>query len=152
MLKDKLLSDVISYNTKRESLTSTVSSLVCNIEKCAKCLCDSHKRDCHLTQSNHAYFVLEISRLYRQFRSRKIQDVKVFQFNTKLFVNLLLFQLNSKRFNKKISFTLYPAHSRVGSVKTLRSPLSAEFRRHCVLSGRTQRRAPPRHQSEEMEI
>ena len=27
------------------------------------------------------------------------------------------------------------------SVKTLRSPLSAEFWRHCVLSGRTQRRA-----------
>ena len=35
-----------------------------------------------------------------------------------------------------ISFTLYPAHCRVGqgepSVKTLRSPLSAEFWRHCV--------------------
>ena len=27
------------------------------------------------------------------------------------------------------------------SVETLRSPLSAEFWRHCVLSGRTQRRA-----------
>ena len=27
------------------------------------------------------------------------------------------------------------------SVKTLRSPLSAEFWRHCVLSGRIQRRA-----------
>ena len=27
------------------------------------------------------------------------------------------------------------------SVKTLRSPLSAEFWRHCVLSGRTQHRA-----------
>ena len=38
------------------------------------------------------------------------------------------------------------------SVKTLRSPLSADFWRHCVLSGRTQRRALPRHQSEEMEI
>ena len=34
------------------------------------------------------------------------------------------------------------------SVKILRSPLSAEFWRHCVLSGSTQRRAP-RHQSEE---
>ena len=31
---------------------------------------------------------------------------------------------------------------------TAGSPLSAEFRRHCVLSGRTQRRALPRHQSE----
>ena len=38
------------------------------------------------------------------------------------------------------------------SVKTLRSPLSAEFWRHCVLSGRTQRRALPQDQSEEMEI
>ena len=38
------------------------------------------------------------------------------------------------------------------SVKTFRSPLSAEFCRHCVLSGRTKRRACPRHQSEEMEI
>ena len=38
------------------------------------------------------------------------------------------------------------------TVKTLRSPLSAEFWRLCVLSARTQRRAVPRHQSEEMEI
>ena len=37
------------------------------------------------------------------------------------------------------------------SVKTLCSPLSAEFWRHCVLS-KTQRRALPRHQREEMEI
>ena len=35
------------------------------------------------------------------------------------------------------------------NVKTLRSSLSAEFSR---LSGRTQRRALPRHRSEEMEI
>ena len=38
------------------------------------------------------------------------------------------------------------------SIKTLRSPLSAEFQRHCVLSSRIQRRALPRHQSEEKEI
>ena len=38
------------------------------------------------------------------------------------------------------------------SLMTLRLPLSAEFWRHCVLSGRTQRRALSRHQSEEMEI
>ena len=37
-------------------------------------------------------------------------------------------------------------------VKTLRSPLSAEFWRHCVLSGGTERRALPRHQNEEMKI
>ena len=36
------------------------------------------------------------------------------------------------------------------SVKTLRSPLSAEFWRNCVLRGRTQRRACPRHQSEKI--
>ena len=36
----------------------------------------------------------------------------------------------------KISSTLSS-----GRQRTLRSPLSAEFRRHCVLSGRTQRRA-----------
>ena len=38
------------------------------------------------------------------------------------------------------------------SVKTFRSPLSAELWRRCVLSGRTQRRALPRHQNEEMKI
>ena len=38
------------------------------------------------------------------------------------------------------------------SVQTVRSSLSAEFRRHCVLSGGTQRRALPRHKSEEMKI
>ena len=38
------------------------------------------------------------------------------------------------------------------SVKTILSPLSVEFWRHCVLSGKTQRRALPRDQSEEMEI
>ena len=39
------------------------------------------------------------------------------------------------------------------SVNTLRSPLSAQFWiLHCVLNGRIQRRALPRHQSEEIEI
>ena len=38
------------------------------------------------------------------------------------------------------------------SVKTLRSPLSAKFWRHCVLNGGTQRRALHRHESEEMEL
>ena len=36
------------------------------------------------------------------------------------------------------------------SVKTLRSPLSVEFRRHCVLSGGTQRRLLPRYESKEI--
>ena len=38
------------------------------------------------------------------------------------------------------------------SVKTLRSPLSAEFCRHCMISGGTQRRAFARHQSEIIKI
>ena len=44
--------------------------------------------------------------------------------------------------NQSICFTLYPAHCRVGRgnlVLRLCSSLSAEYR-HCVLSGRTQRR------------
>ena len=36
------------------------------------------------------------------------------------------------------------------SVKTLRSPLSVEFWRYCVLSSGTQRRALPRHQRERL--
>ena len=38
------------------------------------------------------------------------------------------------------------------SVKAHRSPLSIEFWRHCVLSGGTQHRTLPRHQSEEMKM
>ena len=38
------------------------------------------------------------------------------------------------------------------SVITLRSPLSTEAWRHCVLSGGTQRHPLPRHQSKEMKI
>ena len=53
--------------------------------------------------------------------------------------------------NHAVSRTLQ-GRQRKPSVKTLRSLLSAEFRRHCVLSGRTQRRACLRHQSEEMKI
>ena len=41
---------------------------------------------------------------------------------------------------------------RKSCVKALRSSLSAEFRRHCVLRDGTQRRALPRYQSEEMKI
>ena len=41
---------------------------------------------------------------------------------------------------------------RESSVKTLRSPLSAEFWRHCVLSGGTQRSALPRNQSENINV
>ena len=44
-----------------------------------------------------------------------------------------------------IYFKLYPAHSRVGrgkpNVKTLHSPISAEFWKYCVLSGGTQHHA-----------
>ena len=49
---------------------------------------------------------------------------------------------------------MYPAHSSgqgEPSVKTHRSPLSAEFWKHYVLTGGTQRRTLLRHQSEENE-
>ena len=66
-------------------------------------------------------------------------------FNNQILFYYVLNQLHA------VSRTLQ-GRQREPSVKTLRSPLSAEFWRHCVLSGRTQRRACPRHQSEEMEI
>ena len=46
----------------------------------------------------------------------------------------------------------HQGRQREPSVTTFRSPLSALFWRHCVLSGETQRRALLRYQSEEMEI
>ena len=49
-------------------------------------------------------------------------------------------------------FCTQQGRQREPSVKTLRSPLSAEFQRQGVLSGRTQRRSCPRQQTEEMEI
>ena len=63
--------------------------------------------------------------------------------------------------NKKIKLKLnnldavlrtQQGRKREPSVKTLRSPLSVEFWRHCVLSGGTQRRGLTRHHSEEMKI
>ena len=59
------------------------------------------------------------------------------------------------------SFTLNQFHAvsrtqqgrqREPSINTLRSPLSAKFWRHCMLSGGPQRRTSPRHQSEELKI
>ena len=38
------------------------------------------------------------------------------------------------------------------NVKTLFFPFPAEFWRHCVLSGGSQRRAFPRHETEDMKI
>ena len=45
--------------------------------------------------------------------------------------------------NSFFLITLHPAHSNIGrgSVKTLCSPLSVEFWRHCVLNGGTQRQS-----------
>ena len=51
-----------------------------------------------------------------------------------------------------VSRVTQESRQREPSVKTLRSPLTADFWRHCVLSGGAQRRAFPRHQSEEMKI
>ena len=64
-------------------------------------------------------------------------------------VSLLIIFTKQKR--HAVSRTLQD-RQREPSVKPLRTPLSAEFWKHCVLSGRTQRRACPRHQREEMEI
>ena len=50
--------------------------------------------------------------------------------------------------NKKI-FTLYPAHSSAGRGNLVLKYSVPHFLPNC---GRTQRRACPRHQSEEMEI
>ena len=58
-----------------------------------------------------------------------------------LLITILLFKFKSA-----------PRWQRDPSVKTLHSPLSPEFWRHCVLSGGTQRRDLPHHQSEEMKI
>ena len=44
------------------------------------------------------------------------------------------------------------SRQREPSVKALHTLLSAETWRHCLLSGKTQRRALPGHQSEEMKI
>ena len=65
----------------------------------------------------------------------------------------LILYISKKKLNEPHAVSrTQQGRQREPSVKTLRSPLSAEFWRHCVLSGRTQRRALPRHQSEEMEI
>ena len=61
-----------------------------------------------------------------------------------------VYQVKSNQLHA-VSRTLQ-GRQREPSVKTLRSPLFAVFWRHCVVSGRAQRRACPRHQSEEMEI
>ena len=64
----------------------------------------------------------------------------------------ILLDLYENKSLKKIRFTLYPACSRITEVtyiKTLHSPLSVEYGRHCVLSGGNQRRAlPPEYRNE----
>ena len=59
------------------------------------------------------------------------------------------FYLNLKE-NKQISFTLYPTHSRVGRGNLVLRYSVPHFLPNS--GGKTQRRALPRHQSEEMEI
>ena len=51
-----------------------------------------------------------------------------------------------------VSHKQQEGRQREPNVKTLRFSLSAKFWKHCVLSGGSQRRALPRHQSEEMKI
>ena len=62
-----------------------------------------------------------------------------------IYFNIIFFQLHA------VSRT-QQGRQREPSVKTLRSPLSAEFWRHCVLSGGTQGRALPRHQNENVNV
>ena len=76
------------------------------------------------------------------FFSAKVLRVRFFS----LF-SIMLYQKKSNQIHA-VSRT-QQGRQREPSVKTLRSPLSAEFWRHCVLSGRTQRHASPQHQSEE---
>ena len=81
-------------------------------------------------------------------------------FSIMLLVKLLILILSEliecDGYNKKNQvyavFCTQQGKPREPSVKTLRSPPSIEFRRHCVLSGGTQRRALPRNQSEETKI
>ena len=70
-----------------------------------------------------------------------------------------IFDMYEKDLYEKVK--LYQLHAlsrtqqgrqREPGVKIFRSPLSAEFWRHCVLSSGTQRCALPRHQGEEMKI
>ena len=69
---------------------------------------------------------------------------------TQFCINKLLINKNQNQLHA-VSRT-QQSRQREPSVKTLRSPLSAEFWRHCVLTGGTQRRALSRHQSDEMKI
>ena len=69
-----------------------------------------------------------------------------------LFIRMLiLFVLNCNKNLNKLNQLHAVSRTQLGrqrepSVKTIRSPLSTEFWRYCVLSGRAQRRALPRHQ------
>ena len=62
-----------------------------------------------------------------------------------MFFPIFLYQLHA------ISCT-QQSKQRESRVKTLRSKVSAGFRKHCVLSGETQRRVLPRHRGEDMKL
>ena len=66
-------------------------------------------------------------------------DVSILKMLETIFYMLEIFKNKSNQIHA-VSRT-QQGRQREPSVKTLRPPLSAEFWRHCVLSGRTQRRA-----------
>ena len=70
------------------------------------------------------------------------------------FLNIYVYGIKHKNQINQLHGISRPqrGRQREPNVKTLRSPLSAEFWRHCLLNGRIQLRALSRHQSEEMEI
>ena len=89
-------------------------------------------------------FLLSIHMLTILYNYMLYKRSRVFETKT-IFNNIKKKQLHAISRTQQV-------RQRVPSVKTLRSPLSAEFWRHCVLSGRPQRYALSHHQSEEMKI
>ena len=71
-----------------------------------------------------------------------------------IYIGIPINNFNEQRPNSIHYFFIFTQQGRQRelSAMTLSSPLAAEFWRHCVLRGRTQRHALPPHQSEEMEI
>ena len=86
-----------------------------------------------------------------------LKDVDV-QMLSIYFFFLLFYSTFNKDVHKKISitysFTLYSAHSSIdgGNLKFTPDSFFAEFQRHCMLSGTSQRRTLPRHQNEKINL
>ena len=95
--------------------------------------------------------LLRILKKYvRGYPQKLLSKIKGFNISDRR--SLTHYHLKKSKLNQLHAVSRTQGRQREPSVKTPRSPLSAKFWWHCVLSGRTQRRALPRHQSEEMEI